>query len=44
MYKMITEFLDLENINKTMLTQLIEKIVIDENRNVEIKYRFNKPF
>ena len=39
--KIMTEFLNKENITSYMLTSLIEKIEIDNNKNVTIYYKFS---
>lgn len=39
----INDYLSLKKPNRKILSNLIDKIVIDENRNIEIKYRIKAP-
>ena len=36
----IKEFMSLKNLSRTLLTSLIDKIEIDEKKNIDIYYKF----
>lgn len=42
--KIVTEYLSLKKPNRTILSNLIDKVIIDENKNIEIIYKIRTPF
>ena len=38
--KIVDDFMYLKNINRKIISYLIDKIIIDENLNIEIFYKF----
>lgn len=42
--KIVKEFLDLKNINKVIITKLIDKIYLSEDGIIDIHYKFQNPY
>ena len=39
--KIVSDFISMKEINKTMLVQLVDKITLSENKEITIYYKFN---
>ena len=39
--KIVNDFINMKEINKTMLVQLVDKITLSENKEITIYYKFN---
>ena len=42
--KIVSDYLALKKPNRKVLSALIDKIIIDEDKNIEIKYKIRTPF
>lgn len=41
---LVKDFTEFKNVNKTVLTKLINRIEVFENKKVKIHYNFKKPY
>ena len=39
--KIVNDFINMKEINKTMLVQLVDRITLSENKEITIYYKFN---